>query len=207
LAILRAARQTYDLQRHLPEFAATASTQSVVVIDEIDKAPRDFPNDVLNELDKMYFHIPEMQNLKVEADRDKRAEPIVVITSNSEKNLPAPFLRRCVYYDIPFPKDSALKRIVIARITEFSKDGSPLLSEALSLFRRLWDERTGLSRQPGTAELLDWMLALIKLNAQLDKGLREQAHLIKSTFPALIKSEGDREAGEQAIEIWLATKD
>lgn len=86
-----------------PGWEHGAPRQSVVLIDEIDKAPRDFPNDLLNEVDRLYFRIPELGN------RIKRAaeglEPVLVITSNSEKNLPPAFLRRCVYYHIPFPKE------------------------------------------------------------------------------------------------------
>ena len=203
LAILCVAEPSGDLQRLLPKYTGGEPRQSVVVIDEIDKAPRDFPNDLLNELDRMYFHIPEMENLKVTAR--KGFEPILVVTSKSEKNLPAPFLRRCVYYDIPFPSDGALQRIVAARITEFSDENGKLATDALSLFRKLWDESTGLSRQPGTAELLDWMLAMIRLDAQPDVGLKEQAGLLRKTFGALIKSEGDRETAMSVIEEWLAS--
>jgi MoxR-like ATPase len=206
LAILRVAEPAADLTRLLPEYAAAEPLQSVVVIDEIDKAPRDFPNDLLNEIDRMYFHVPEIENVKVTAR--KGLDPVLVITSNSEKNLPPPFLRRCVYYDIPFPSDKALQHIVASRIVEFKdKDGDsatgPLAAGALSLFRKLW-ESPGLSRQPGTAELLDWMLALIQMGARTELGLRQQAWLVRKSFAALVKSEGDREPAMQVIEEWLA---
>jgi MoxR-like ATPase len=74
----------------------------VVLVDELDKAPRDFPNDILGEVEGMYFRIPELGHATIR--RDPEMPPILVLTSNSEKNLPDAFLRRCIYYHIPFPR-------------------------------------------------------------------------------------------------------
>lgn len=111
LAILRSQPQTALAKRGLLPLLErhgerhTAARRSLVLIDEIDKAPRDFPNDILNEIETLFFRIPELaeriDNVPVRADPALR--PVVVITSNSEKHLPEPFLRRCVYYHIPFP--------------------------------------------------------------------------------------------------------
>src|SRR5512132_3996249 len=92
----------------------TEQRRSVVLIDEIDKAPRDVPNDLLAEFERPRFRIPELGNVEIAAD--ERFRPILVITSNSEKALPDAFLRRCVYYDMPFPDPATLKRIVETRI-------------------------------------------------------------------------------------------
>jgi MoxR-like ATPase len=91
--------------------------RSVVLIDEVEKAPRDFPNDILNEIERMYFRIPELGNRRVEADPDQY--PIVLMTNNSEKSLPDAFLRRCIYYNIPFPDADALEAIVLARLVDY----------------------------------------------------------------------------------------
>lgn len=87
--------------------------RSVVLIDEIDKAPRDFPNDLLNELEQLYFNIPELGLTYKKIAANQELRPIVVITSNSEQGLPDAFLRRCIYYDIPFPDEDRLERIVL----------------------------------------------------------------------------------------------
>jgi MoxR-like ATPase len=135
--------------------------RSVVLIDEIDKAPRDFPNDVLNELELMYFRVPELGNVKIEANSE--FEPIVVITSNSEKDLPDAFLRRCIYYHIPFPDRERLEGIVANRLGSFSGGASEFLDAALDFFFELRDPAQALRKKPATAELLAWILTLREL--------------------------------------------
>ena len=95
LAILKTKEPSEVKNLLSAEFAHVGKSRSVVLIDEMDKAPRDFPNDLLNELEHLYFRIPELGNVKVEAD--PTLQPIVIITSNSEKDLPEAFLRRCIY--------------------------------------------------------------------------------------------------------------
>jgi MoxR-like ATPase len=128
----------------------------VVLIDEIDKAPRDFPNDLLNELDRMTFSVPELpegQQLKSSTVR-----PIVVITSNSERQLPLPFLRRCVFHHITFPKPEKLAQIVTERLGTLDLDAK-LVAAAVDQFYRVRRVK-GLVKEPSTGELLAWIVAL-----------------------------------------------
>jgi MoxR-like ATPase len=175
--------------------------QSVVLIDEIDKAPRDFPNDLLNEIDRVYFKIPELGNTLVRASDG--FEPVLVITSNSEKNLPAAFLRRCVYYHIPFP-EGRLEQIVASRLHEFRDASSPLLGEAIKFFMYLRGGAAAVEKPPATAELLDWLLYLVQRGAVLDKGLREQAALVEPSLVTLLKHERDQKRQSQIWNEWKA---
>ncbi|MFO1036164.1 MAG: MoxR family ATPase [Geminicoccaceae bacterium] len=125
----------------------------VVLIDEIDKAPRDTPNDLLEEFDRLAFAIPEM-GLRVAPDGDRRqVRPVVVVTSNSEKSLPAAFLRRCAYHHIPFPSGPELRSVISERLGNLTM-GRRRLDELLELFEAL---RPQLHQKPGTAELLQWL--------------------------------------------------
>ncbi len=125
--------------------------QVVLLIDEIDKADLEFPNDLLWELDIMSFYIPETKET-VEA----RHRPIVVITSNAEKELPDAFLRRCIFHYIAFPDADMMNRIVNVHYPELKRK---LLDEALEAF--FWLRSVGgLLKKPGTSELLDWVQAL-----------------------------------------------
>ena len=168
-------------QLGLPEAAVQhpgRSTRSVLLIDEIDKAPRDVPNDLLNEVDRMRFTIPELAGEGepiplVQLDRaERRYRPIVIITSNSEKALPEPFLRRCVYHHLmlpPFRDDPEAKevrvtieQIVLGRLGErFGGGGDRLFAELMGFFRFLRRDVRGLERRPGLAELLVWLTALV----------------------------------------------
>jgi MoxR-like ATPase len=200
-AILQSVELSESLRHLLPtDFLHQGPRQSVVVIDEIDKAPRDFPNDLLNELDQQFFRIPELQNVRFDAARG--LEPLLVVTSNSEKTLPAPFLRRCLYFHIGFPKPDALKRIVSSRIQDLDPD-SILLKEALEFFGRLRVESANLNKKPATAELLDWVLALLAMGADRGKGLREQPEILRGTLTALVKHEADLEPARNAADDFL----
>ncbi len=179
--------------------------QSVVLIDEIDKAPRDFPNDLLNEIDRSYFKIRELNNRKIDAPADKL--PFLIVTSNSEKNLPAAFLRRCIYYDIPFPQeDKRLEQIVASRLGEFRDLESPLLAEGIQFFRYLREGEAGLQKLPATAELLDWLVYLTQRGADLKKGLRQQESLVKPSLVTLLKHEQDQKRSEELWNGWLTRK-
>lgn len=178
-----------------------APRRSVVLIDEIDKAPRDFPNDLLNEIERFYFRLPEIGNRTLHADPG--LPPIVVITSNSEKNLPAPFLRRCVYYDIPFPEGERLARIVRQRIAGLGDGAEPLLASALELFALLRREAAA-GQPPGTAELLDWLSVLAQRGVPPGKSLRQlPARLLESTLGTLLKNPADGERGRQLIQSYV----
>jgi MoxR-like ATPase len=199
----------------LPEdkdFAQAEPEHRIVLIDELDKAPRDTPNDLLTEIEDMRFKIPEL-GLMVKADPDSR--PIVIITSNSEKSLPDPFLRRCIYFDIPFPRryDSArdgdwpgqgtLEQIVDGRIDALSGGGS-LLDQALDFFQRLRREDSTIRKRPGTAELLAWLDLLVH-RYQLDSrsNLMERPDAIEDTLGAVVKAKDDLETARRILIEWL----
>ena len=134
-------------ERHL-----SRSEQVVLLIDEIDKAEIEFPNDLLNELDEMSFYIPETgETIKAEQ------RPIVIITSNSEKELPDPFLRRCVFHYIEFPENQLMEDIIKVHFPNIEKN---LLREALKRFYWI-REFDMLRKKPSTSELIDWIQALI----------------------------------------------
>jgi MoxR-like ATPase len=178
-----------------------APRRSLLLIDEIDKAPRDLPNDLLNELEHLYFRISEVDNMTLLAPR--QLSPFVVITSNSEKHLPEAFLRRCIYYDIPFPSDEGLKEIVANRIDGFTSGKEPLLVDVLAVFERLRRPDEGLEKKPGTAELLDWLMALLGNGAARGKSLRTQADIGRRTLNALLKTSSDQRRGAQIFQSAL----
>lgn len=193
------------------DFAQAPSIQRVVLIDELDKAPRDTPNDLLAEVEDMRFRIGELQ-LVVTADPDVR--PIVVITSNSEKSLPDPFLRRCAYFDIPFPrrwdaqKDGdwpgygTLEHIVEGHIDAL-EGGGPLVSSALDVFERMRRETSGIRKKPATAELLAW-LDLLTQRQKLTPGdnLRNHTDAALETLGAVLKCKDDLDAARRLLNEW-----
>jgi MoxR-like ATPase len=132
--------------------AFTASEQVVLLIDEIDKADLEFPNDLLNELDEMSFYIPETGETVTAVHR-----PIVIITSNAEKELPDAFLRRCVFHYIEFPTPEIMEKIVKVHFPDVQEN---LLREALKAFYMLRDI-DDFRKKPSTAELIDWVYSLI----------------------------------------------
>ena len=132
--------------------AFESEEQPVLLIDEIDKADIQFPNDLLRELDRMEFYVYETKRL-VEA----RHRPIIVITSNNEKELPDAFLRRCFFHYIKFPERETMAEIVDVHFPNLKKD---LLAEALNAFYKVRDVR-GLKKKPSTSELLDWLKLLL----------------------------------------------
>lgn len=163
--------------------AFTAEQRPVLLIDEIDKADIEFPNDLLLELDKMEFFVYETQEKIVAKQR-----PIIIITSNNEKELPDAFLRRCFFHYIRFPEAEELKAIVDVHFPNIKKN---LLDEALAVFFDLRD-LPGLKKKPSTSELIDWLKLLLAEDIDLDV-LRESR--IKKVIPpmhgALLKNEQD----------------
>lgn len=140
--------------------AFRSEEQLVLLIDEIDKADVEFPNDLLNELDEMSFHIPELDEEVVAKHR-----PIVVITSNSEKELPDAFLRRCIFHYIEFPDEEMMERIVKVHYPDIE---TKLVREAIKRFYWI-REVDGLRKKPSTSELLDWIKALAIGGINVDK--------------------------------------
>ena len=176
--------------------------RSIVLIDEIDKAPRDIPNDLLNEFEYMEFEVTELSE-RIRAQQSFR--PVLIITSNSERNLPDAFLRRCIYYNITFPGErmelseknkekfstDALIRIIKARIPGITPE-CVWMGEALELFRRFRDQGRGVEKRPGTAELLNWLLMLHQRKDIIDTtSLKKSPELFKNTLPILMKKAMD----------------
>lgn len=172
--------------------------RSVVVIDEIDKAPRDFPNDLLNEIEHLYFRIPEIDNVEVSAGAGFR--PIVIITSNSEKYLPDAFLRRCVFYNIEFPKTERLKQILLLQLSpeKATRLGESFLNDAIAYFEQLRLPETGLHKPPSTAELLGFVAVLD--DAQARRSFKEQKQLVKAALGALVKNAEDQKTACAVLE-------
>ncbi len=176
-----------------PGFEHPGPRRSVVLIDEIDKAPRDFANDLLAELEEMSARVPELGGARLSAPADRR--PVVVITSNSERDLPDAFLRRTVYYHLPFPSTRRLAQIVEARLGPAG--GGDLLDSALELFEQLRD--AGLRRGPSTAELI----ALRELGGEAENPLDQTPALALDTLSILVKTEEDQAAARRVVERWI----
>ena len=177
-----------EANSYLPEHMKNMGPiRSVVLIDEIDKAPRDMPNDVLNEIENMSFTVKETGR-SFAANPDYR--PIVVLTSNSEKNLPEPFLRRCVFYHIAFPDKDRLKEIVQRRLKLNSGFTDQMVENALRHFLEI-RKMEKLREKPATAELLAWLRILEK--KAIDVSDRNRAEELAFTYATLVKSKDDLE--------------
>ncbi|MDX5299997.1 MAG: MoxR family ATPase [Gammaproteobacteria bacterium] len=163
--------------------AFDADEQVVLLIDEIDKADIEFPNDLLLELDRMEFFVYETRERIV-----ARKRPIVVITSNNEKELPDAFLRRCFFHYITFPDHATLEKIVDVHFPSIQKE---LVRDALEIF---FDVRKvpGLKKKPSTSELIDWLKLLMTDQLAL-KALRERdpSQAMPPLYGALVKNEHD----------------
>ena len=154
----------------------------VLLIDEIDKADIEFPNDLLQELDKMEFHVYETdQNIKA------LQRPVVIITSNNEKELPDAFLRRCFFHYIKFPDLETMKKIVHSH---FPKIKESLLAVALTQFYELRDT-TGIKKKPSTSEVLDWLKLLLADDLNTDDLKRPGKDSLPVLHGALLKNEQD----------------
>jgi MoxR-like ATPase len=163
--------------------AIRCAQQRVVLIDEIDKAPRDFPNDLLDELDRMEFHVPELALTFKAAHR-----PIVVITSNSERQLPDPFLRRCIFHRLDFPSGDRLQAILRERLGHLDLP-QKLIAVATARFEQL-RQVAGFEKLPSTAELIAWTRVLHA--SGIDPETLQKSRLSELPFPGtLIKSEQD----------------
>jgi MoxR-like ATPase len=189
----------------LDEWVTSQPSRSVVLIDEIDKAPRDVPNDILDEIDNLAFRIRELGDR--EAKVEKQHRPVIVITSNSERDMPKPFLRRCVYYHMPFPREEQLLAIALARVgSRFSfSNGIGLLSESLRLFKYLRSTQAGLRRAPGLAELLDWLHTLAATGEGNEYDALHQVDQLQARVMAsLIKDPSDQIMMRDNWSIWLS---
>ena len=163
--------------------AFTGDVAPILLIDEIDKADIEFPNDLLLELDRMEFYVYETKEHVVAKNR-----PLVIITSNNEKELPDAFLRRCFFHYITFPDPDTMKQIIDVHFPDIQKN---LVSEALQIFYEIRDV-PGLKKKPSTSELLDW-LKLLMAEDMPEEILRERdpSKLIPPLHGALLKNEQD----------------
>ena len=171
--------------------AFESEEQPVLLIDEVDKADIEFPNDLLRELDRMEFYVYETRKLVSAKHR-----PIIVITSNNEKELPDAFLRRCFFHYIKFPDQDTMAQIVDVHFPELKKD---LLTEALNAFYKV-REVPGLKKKPSTSELLDWIKLLLAEDIPPD-ALRsdDSRKAIPPLYGALLKNEQDVHLFEQLV--------
>jgi MoxR-like ATPase len=171
--------------------AFESDEQPVLLIDEIDKADIEFPNDLLQELDRMEFYVYETRRLVKAKHR-----PIIVITSNNEKELPDAFLRRCFFHYIKFPDQDTMAKIVDVHFPRLKKD---LLSEALAAFFKLRDV-PGLKKKPSTSELLDWIKLLLAEDIP-PEALRAEDNrkAIPPLYGALLKNEQDVHLFERLV--------
>ncbi len=162
--------------------AFEAETRVVLLIDEIDKADIEFPNDLLQELDQMQFHVYETGETVV-----ARQRPVVIITSNNEKELPDAFLRRCFFHYIRFPEPEVLAQIVQVHYPNIKAE---LLTTALTQFFEIRDT-PGLKKKPSTSEVLDWLKLLLAEDLTPQDLKRDGKHALPRLHGALLKNEQD----------------
>ena len=162
--------------------AFTSEEKAVLLIDEIDKADIEFPNDLLHELDKMKFLVYETGEI---ISANKR--PIVIITSNNEKELPDAFLRRCFFHYIQFPDQETLTKIINVHFPDIKKN---LLQSALEIFFDI-REVPGLKKKPSTSEILDWIKLLLVENIPANDLKKEPKDMLPILYGALLKNEQD----------------
>lgn len=167
-------------------------SQSVVIIDEIDKAPRDFPNDILHEIDKMTFYVPEINQGAQTPDPDFR--PIVVITSNSERQLPDPFLRRCAFIAIGSPQGEALAAILAARLPDKFGPKTTLVRDIMAFYEHSLSGKTCKLEKPvSISELLDFLRALNANGVDPSLNVKEDPELVRKFISLLGKKTEDQD--------------
>lgn len=175
-----------DIKRYIKKGkiwnAFVSKTKSVLLIDEIDKADVEFPNDLLQELDKMEFFVYETGEVIKSKNR-----PIVIITSNNEKELPDAFLRRCFFHYIQFPDKETLIKIVNVHFPNIKKN---LLDRALQRFFEI-RETPGLKKKPSTSEVLDWLKLLLTEDLDPSELKNDGKNLLPKLHGALLKNEQD----------------
>jgi MoxR-like ATPase len=162
--------------------AFEANQKVVLLIDEIDKADIEFPNDLLQELDKMAFHVYETGDTVAAKNR-----PVVIITSNNEKELPDAFLRRCFFHYISFPDQDTMRQIVKVHYPDIKEQ---LLTTALTQFYEI-REQQGLKKKPSTSEVLDWLKLLLAEDLSPEDLKQDAGNLLPKLHGALLKNEQD----------------
>lgn len=197
--------------------------RAIVLLDEIDKAPRDVPNDILNEIESLEFMVPELEltdPIRIE-EQENPYRPVVIITSNSERDLPEAFLRRCVYYHIEFPPfvsdgddEISVESIVMSRLGDRYSGSDKLIREGLDLVEVLRDEVSDLNKAPGIAEILNWFDYLDKLRnrppylqEKVDSLNRLQRDdLMNSVKNTLLKTSEDQKRAEELLTSYMGKK-
>ncbi|CAB3807139.1 hypothetical protein LMG28688_06491 [Paraburkholderia caffeinitolerans] len=185
---------------------------SVVLIDEIDKASRDFPNDLLNGIERLEFRIRELQDHTIVAPDDPGFRPIVIITSNSERDLPDAFLRRCIYYHIKDPDKDVLRKILLARVFPLNSGGPPAVErgqvyeDLLDFFVEYRDHHgEQMHYRSGTSELIDWARALKRdTELQPEGTLADNRRPLQRTLGSVAKHREDRKLLDDALANWGA---
>jgi MoxR-like ATPase len=162
--------------------AFACEEQAVLLIDEIDKADIEFPNDLLRELDRMEFYVYETKETIRAVNR-----PVVIITSNNEKELPDAFLRRCFFHYIRFPDEETMEKIVGVHFPDIKKN---LLKEAMEIFFTIRDVN-GIKKKPSTSELLDWIKLLLAEDIDPETLRGDSTKAIPKLHGALLKNEQD----------------
>lgn len=190
---------------------------SVILIDEIDKAPRDVPNDILNEIEALSFRIPELALDKPIKLEKSDPRPLIIITSNSERELPEAFLRRCVYYHVGLPpfksdnkSDVTVQSIIAARFQNRFAENSVFMRDALSFLAFLRLDERNFMKAPSLAEMLNWLDALDKHLRGIDtsKGLMQQEKgLVEElTATVLLKLKDDFQRANKLLDDWQKTR-
>ena len=227
-AILQAKKRDYcTATLGLPESMEVVRThpggqgaRAVVLIDEIDKAPRDVPNDLLNEIESLSFRIPEFETADGGEVRVRLAEdellnrPLVIITSNSERALPEAFLRRCVFHHVTLPPfdqdkekqggdDPSVEDIVASRLLNSHPNKPALLKDAIAFFRYLRSDAVHLSLPPSLAELLNWLELLLMAHGP-DQPLPGQpdAALLRGLRATLFKTRDTQQQADRLYQDW-----
>ena len=160
----------------------------ILLIDEIDKADIDFPNDLLSVLEESYFTVEETQ-MRVPAEEDGAKKPIVIITSNQEQDLPEAFLRRCLFFYLPFPDPQHLTEIVNCHFPE--SDRAEIIDQAIAKFLDIRGQVPPYGKKPSTSELLDWLTVLI---GQKDASEKIETIAQNPAYAGiLLKSKGERD--------------
>jgi MoxR-like ATPase len=195
VAILRAAEDREMANALLPEkWRIPAPVRSVALVDEIDKAPRDLPNDLLAEIENMMFEIKETGD-RFQAKTEFR--PVVLLTSNSERDLPDAFLRRCVYYHIPPPTRDRLREIVHKRVPLSSAFSPEMLENTLTRYDEV--RKAVSKKKPSTDELLAWVQILDRLQIDPKNPKAGDKLALAFTYSILVKDAGDLQALQKDI--------
>jgi MoxR-like ATPase len=167
---------------------------SVVLIDEIDKAPRDAPNDLLWEIEAMSF---EMEEIGISISAEPEFKPVVIITSNSERNLPDAFLRRCVFYNMTLPCLKTLCKIAVARLGNGLKPDSAMVKGAAAFFNEVSGRIT--EKKPGTAEFIGLIAYLQKAGIKPDDEFDKTSRSARDSLKVLVKTQSDLTAAERYL--------